>query len=77
MLVEVFTQPGCGPCIATKNHLNKLGVEFDEYDAREHLDTLGALGAKEAPVVVVFDEETDDQIAWTGYRPDRLNQLKN
>lgn len=69
----MFTKSGCQPCRMTKKHLEKLGVKYEEYDAQENADHLLEFGVREVPLVVVY--AGDDTISWTGYRPDRLDQL--
>lgn len=71
-MVVVYAKPNCPPCAATKRWLNKRGVKFDEYDVskdHEALEYVLSLGAKETPVVTTEDGW------WTGYRPDRLEEL--
>lgn len=69
--VTVYSKPACGPCRATKRWLDNSGVAYQEVPAAEHVDYLRELGHLEAPVVVT------DREAWSGYRPDRLSNLRH
>lgn len=72
MTPVIYTKPGCPQCVGTKRKFDQLGLEYDIIDisidtnAREHLL---AQGFQEMPVVKVGD------VAWTGYRPDRIKAL--
>ena len=68
--VVVYTKPHCQQCAATRRHLKRIGVEFREMDALEHLADLKAMGFMAAPVVVT------DHGSWSGYRPSQLDTLK-
>lgn len=70
--VTVYGKPGCVQCTATMRALDAAGVAYSEVDvstdnaAREHVKELGFF---QAPVV-----ECDDT-AWSGFRPDLIDQL--
>lgn len=72
--VIVYSQPGCAPCAASKRKLTKLGIPFSERDvsvddaARAELISLGY---QQTPVVMVGDFDS-----WAGYRPDRIEGIK-
>lgn len=71
--VTLYSQPGCGPCIAVARHLDKEGIPFTKVDVRE--DPNGAarireLGYTGTPVTVAGD------MHWKDYRRDKLDQLK-
>ncbi|WP_280465858.1 glutaredoxin domain-containing protein [Nocardia brasiliensis] len=72
-MVTVFTKPGCQPCRATIRKLNQLGVTYHRVDITQDetgRERIADLGYSQAPVVLV-----DDDIHWSGYKPDRCNQL--
>lgn len=69
--ITLYSKPACPQCTATKRKLGKLGIEYVELDAREHVAELKAAGHLGAPVVTVTDEGGMRE-AWSGYRPDRL-----
>lgn len=70
--VTVYTTPTCPQCTATKKKLTKLGVAFAAVDvsqddqARDYVHSLGYVAA---PVVVAGDDH------WSGFRPNRLEEL--
>lgn len=70
--IIVYSQPGCGPCIAVTRHLRKAGVGFEVRDVRAD-ETAAAevarLGYQGTPVVVAGDMHTH------GYRMDWLDQV--
>ncbi|OIN80759.1 glutaredoxin domain-containing protein [Mycobacterium malmoense] len=74
--VTVYTAgPGCAACNATKRHLERCGIAYEELPADEP-DTREALiylGFTSAPVVVAVTG--DRETAWQGYRPDRIDAL--
>lgn len=71
MTVTLYTKPACGGCIATKKHLIKLGIEYDELPIDEAvLLRAEAAGIMSAPIV-----EAIGFPPFGGYRPDRLNAL--
>lgn len=67
--VTVYERPGCQPCVATKRHLQKLGIEYTPVDTSkdaEARDYLIQRGFKESPVVIAV--VNDQEFAWSGYR---------
>lgn len=73
MSITVYTQPGCGPCLATKRALDKAGLPYDVADISQDdgaRDYVMALGYLSAPVVVSGDEH------WSGFRPERIKNLR-
>lgn len=72
-MVELMTLPNCVQCVATKRHLDRLGVEFDVIDMStnpEALERAKSLGYSTAPVVIAPDGSH-----WSGFDPDRLAAL--
>lgn len=65
----VYTQPGCGPCIAVKKKLQKLDIPYEERDVTEPgiADEVVALGYTGTPVIVAPDGTSHH-----GYRPGKL-----
>lgn len=74
-IVTVFskTESFCGMCSATKRHLTKEGIEFEEKSLEalptSQIDAWRAQGHMAAPVVVT------DAGVWSGYRPDLIATL--
>ena len=70
--IIVYSQPGCGPCIAVTRHLRKAGVGFEVRDVRadeQAAAEVEALGYQGTTVVVAGDMHTH------GYRMDWLDQV--
>ena len=70
--IIVYSQPGCGPCIAVTRHLRKAGVGFEVRDVRadeQAAAEVAALGYQGTPVVVAGDMHTH------GYRRDWLDAV--
>lgn len=72
--VTLYTLPACVQCTTTKRFLTKENIDFSEVDLSEDTDAMEkvrALGYQSAPVVMAGEEH------WSGFRPDKLNQLVN
>lgn len=73
--ITVYTKPACVQCDAVFRALKKAGISFNEIDlttdgdARDYVMSLGYL---QAPVVYAGPANH-----FAGFRPDRINQLKN
>lgn len=82
--ITVYTQPGCGPCLATKRMLDSRGLAYrevdmqsiDEHSRQQVLD----LGHVAAPVVVVEQPDAEDPSqrlrSWSSFRPDLIDDLQ-
>ena len=79
MTVTVYTSgPSCQACKMTKRHLEQRGITYTEVaiDSDEAvLDAILELGFTTAPVVLAATPE-GEEVAWDGYRPDRLDALQ-
>ena len=70
MSVIVYSKNNCINCTATKNELEKRGVNFTEVNMSTNRDALlkvKAMKFREAPVVVT------DNDAWSGHNMDKIN----
>lgn len=70
--VTLVTRARCAQCTATKRHLERRGVPYDVLDLTDdptRIEQLRAEGHMQLPVV------TGPTGTWTGYRPDRLDEL--
>jgi glutaredoxin-like protein NrdH len=81
MTFVVYTKSNCQPCNATKRRFAAAGVETIEVkidDGSPSSDAivteLKADGFQESPVVKVIDEHGDYVNAWSGYRPDLIDE---
>lgn len=80
MLVQLYSQPSCGPCTALKSALKAAGVEFDEVDitAEENASAgefLRDKGYQGTPVVIAFNDEGGIEMQWHGFHIDRVKEL--
>lgn len=81
MTVILYTQPGCGPCVAQARALTKHGIAFETVNIRETpeaADRIAALGATSTPVVEVATPLGSWH--WAGFNLDKtkhLQQLQN
>lgn len=68
----MFSKPSCVQCTATARAFKERGISHVVRDLSEDVDALElvkGLGYMQAPVVVTDDEH------WSGFRPDRINEL--
>lgn len=75
-MITVFSKPGCKQCDLTKDVLQKRGISYISKDVSEDAEAFGTvrgLGYLSVPVVVVENGTTNDH--WSGFRPDKLNEL--
>lgn len=72
MTITVFSKPSCVQCTATYRALDSKGLEYEVKDVSQDevaLAELKGLGYLQAPVVVT------DNGHWSGFRPDKIDQL--
>lgn len=73
--IIVYTKNGCPQCEMTKNVLKNEGLEYEainvEEDEKAFDYIVNTLGLRQMPVVVV-----EGQQPFTGFRPDKLQELK-
>lgn len=73
-MITVYTKPDCVQCSATYRALDAAGIEYETVDLTVNANTLEkvkALGYLQAPVVITDDDH------WSGFRPDKIDELKN
>lgn len=70
MTITVFDKPDCPQCAATIRRLDKRGIPYTVQSALDHLDEIKAAGFSAAPVIAV-----DGVLAWSGFRPDKIDAL--
>ena len=80
MYVELYSQPGCGPCVALKSAMKNAGVEFTEVDITTEDgasagETLRDRGYQGTPVVIVYGEDGDIEMEWYGFRIGQVKEL--
>src|SRR5689334_8839086 len=72
MAITVYTKPACVQCTATYRALDSKGIEYEVHDLSQDptaLEQVKALGYLQAPVVVT------DEGHWSGFRPDKIDEL--
>lgn len=72
MAITVYTKPSCVQCTATYRALDSKGIEYDVLDVstdEQALEAVKSLGYMQAPVVITDDDH------WSGFRPDKINEL--
>lgn len=73
-MITVYSKPNCVQCTATKNYLDKKGLEYSVIDITQDpaaLDTLIEQGFQAAPVVNAGDDW------WSGFQPEKIDGLVN
>lgn len=76
-MITVYSQPGCQPCRATIRALQTLRIPHQVIDVTEDDDATEfvlSLGYLQTPVVVVDDGIME---SWSGFRPDKIEMLKD
>lgn len=76
VIVTVYTSPACQPCRMTKHRLDKLGIAYTEVPIinGEFSEAFAELELTQAPVVCASIDGAETY--WAGYRPDRIDALK-
>ncbi|MGG3890203.1 glutaredoxin-like protein NrdH [Metabacillus fastidiosus] len=73
--VKVYTKNNCPQCDMTKMVLSSNSIEFElinvEQNEEAHDYVVNTLGFRSVPVVEVEGQET-----FTGFQPDKLQELK-
>ncbi|AER31577.1 glutaredoxin-like protein NrdH [Pantoea sp. PA1] len=72
MRIIIYTKNNCVQCNATKNALDRQGIDYHliNLDTQpEAIDNLKALGYRQVPVVMTRDDH------WSGFRPDKIAGL--
>lgn len=75
--VILYSKVACQPCKATKRHLDKIGVEYQEINLDTNPDKIEYMkrkGHKQAPFVEVY-LNNELHTEWSGFSPDHLAQL--
>lgn len=73
MKVTVYTTPGCMQCKTLMKKLDKEQVIYDVMNLDQHpelTEQFKELGMTQAPIVL-----TSDELSFSGFRPDKINQL--
>lgn len=72
-MIRLYSKPGCQPCKATKRALDKLGIEYEQFDVTTDpsaAEAAAGYGYTSLPIVVV-----DENTHWGGHCPSKLEKL--
>mgnify|MGYP001941383187 FL=1 len=69
--ITVYSAPGCTQCNATKKHLRRRGLEYNEIDISENPESKKYVEDKGFVQVPVVDMGNGDM--FYGFRPDRID----
>ncbi|WP_336804083.1 glutaredoxin-like protein NrdH [Erwinia aphidicola] len=72
MRIIIYTKDNCVQCNATKNAIDKKGIDYQLINLDHeptHVDALKSLGYRQVPVVMA------EQDHWSGFRPDKIQAL--
>lgn len=73
-MTTIYTKPGCVQCDRTQAQFTKKDLPYKTRDVvadpEAYRFITDGLGYQQVPVVV-----TDDGENWSGFRPDKINQL--
>jgi len=73
MRIIIYTKNNCVQCNATKNAMDRHGIDYQliNLDAQpDAIDSLKSLGYRQVPVVMANDDH------WSGFRPDKIAGLR-
>jgi glutaredoxin-like protein NrdH len=73
MAHTVYSKPACVQCNSTYKKLDKHGIAYTTVDVSEDEDAYAfvqSLGYMQVPVLV-----TEDGDHWSGFKPDRIEEL--
>lgn len=78
MKVDLYSKADCTQCDATVMILDNMSVPYKTAkldEDPEALELMKALGFMQAPVVIVYNNG-EVISSWSGFRPERLEELK-
>ncbi|OQP30276.1 glutaredoxin-like protein NrdH [Pantoea latae] len=73
MRIIIYTKDNCVQCNATKNAMDRQGIDYQliNLDVQpDAIDSLKSLGYRQVPVVMA------DSDHWSGFRPDKIAGLR-
>lgn len=76
--VTVLSKKPCVQCTATYRTLDKTDIAYSVEDASTdaNRELALSLGYMQAPIVLVHDVDGTLSDHWTGFRPDKIDELK-
>jgi glutaredoxin-like protein NrdH len=73
MRIIIYTKNNCVQCNATKNAMDKHGLDYQLVNLDHEpaaVETLKSMGYRQVPVVMAEDDH------WSGFRPDKISALR-
>ena len=77
-MLTVYSKPRCMDCMYTKMYLDQNKIKYENVDIEANpgaFELLKHYGFTSLPVVVIDDEFSDPNKAWTGFQVDKLERL--
>lgn len=71
--ITVYFSPGCTQCRATKMHLKRRGLDYNEIDISENPESKDYIQSEGFVQVPVVDLGNGD--VFSGFRPDRIDSF--
>jgi len=79
MTIELYSKPACVQCNQTKKTLDRMSAEYSVTDVTEDPTAYDfvtkTLGYMAAPVVVIKDAAGAVISSWSGFQPEKLQEL--
>lgn len=78
MTTTVYSKPACVQCNSTYRMLDKKGIDYLKVDMSQDeaaLDLVRELGFQQAPVIVNRDADGNIVSKWSGFNPDKIDEL--
>ena len=79
MNVTVYVKNNCIQCVQSKKLLDKLNIAYETVNVEDDVEAydfiVNRLGYKAAPVIVVTDDDDETAEHWSGFNPEKLQQL--
>lgn len=73
-MIKIYTKEKCVQCGFTKDEFRRRGIDFEEIDVTPELAV--ELQAQYGITSVPFVKVNEDNF-WTGFRPDRIEEIAN
>ena len=78
MTTTVYSKPACVQCMSTYRAMDKKGIAYDTVDMSKDegaLEVMKSLGFMQAPVIVNRDDEGNIISSWSGFDPEKIEEL--
>jgi glutaredoxin-like protein NrdH len=78
MKITVYSKPNCVQCTQTKRILDLLELKYETVDITENTEAFNFvynMGYRQAPVVIVKDENGNITDHWSGFNPEQIKEV--